>query len=107
MHKRKPILLREALDEFLKNLGAERKVKEGMALNYWAEVVGPYISKASEPERVENGVLYVKVIDSSWKHHLFMLKREIINKLNQKLKAEVIHEIVFIDVGYNLKNKVF
>ncbi len=105
MHKRKPVALKEVLDEFLKNLGAEHKVKEGMALNCWNEVVGSYISKVSEPERVEKGVLYVKVIEPTWKHHLFMLRREIIKKLNEKLKAEIIHEIVFIDAGYDFKNK--
>ncbi len=106
MHRRKPVALKDVLDEFLRNLGAEHKVKEGMALNYWNEIVGPYISKVSEPERVEKGVLYVKVVDSSWKHHLFMIRREIISRLNEKLKAEVIHEIVFIDAGCDFKNKV-
>ncbi len=105
MRRRKPVLLGEALDNFLKNLGVEKKVKEGMAVNRWAEVVGPYIAKVSIAEKVENGVLYVKVINPSWKHHLFMMRREIINKLNDSLKADVIREIVFIDAGYDFKNK--
>jgi len=47
----------------------------------------------------------VKVTNPSWKHHLFMMRREIINKLNDSLKADVIREIVFIDAGYDFKNK--
>lgn len=105
MRRRKPVLLGEVLDTFLKNLGVEKKVKEGMAVSRWAEIVGPYIAKVSIAERVENGVLYVKVTNPSWKHHLFMMRREIINKLNDSLKADVIREIVFIDAGYDFKNK--
>jgi predicted nucleic acid-binding Zn ribbon protein len=105
MRRRKPVSLGEVLDTFLKNLGVEKKVKEGMAVSRWAEIVGPYIAKVSIAERVENGVLYVKVTNPSWKHHLFMMRREIINKLNDSLKADVIREIVFIDAGYDFKNK--
>jgi len=45
MRRRKPVSLGEVLDTFLKNLGVEKKVKEGMAVSRWAEVVGPYIAK--------------------------------------------------------------
>ncbi len=105
MRKRNPVLLGEVLKWFLKNIGVEHKVKEGMVVEYWDKVVGPYIASVSMAERMENGVLYVKVVNSSWKHHLFMLRREIINKLNHKLGADVINEIVFIDVGHDLKTK--
>lgn len=99
MRRKGPVLLGAVLDEFLKNIGVERKVKEGMVLERWSEVVGPYIAKVSKADKIENGVLYVKVINSSWKHHLFMLRREIIKKLNDSLKLDVVREIVFIDSG--------
>lgn len=99
MRRKGPVLLGSVLDEFLKNMGVERKIKEGMALERWSEIVGPYIAKVSKADRIENGVLYVKVINSSWKHHLFMFKREIIKKLNDSLKLDVVREIVFIDSG--------
>ncbi|CUU02022.1 Protein of unknown function (DUF721) [Candidatus Thermokryptus mobilis] len=106
MRKKGPTLLGEVLIELLKELGIEHKVKEEMALSCWGEVVGPYIARVSFAERVENGVLYVKVENPSWKHHLFMLRREIIKKINDHLKSNAIKEIVFIDVGQNFKNKV-
>jgi len=106
MRKKGPILLGEVLNELLKELGIERKIKDELALSYWAEVTGPYIARVSFAERVENGVLYVKVENSSWKHHLFMIRKEIIRKLNDRLKSDVIKEIVFIDVGQDFKNKV-
>jgi len=105
MRRRKPVSLGEALNELLKNIGIEHKVKEEMAVSCWADVVGPHIANVSKAERVERGVLYVKVINPSWKHHLFMLRHEIINKINNKLGTEAIHEIVFIDVGHDFKNK--
>ncbi|MCS7228572.1 MAG: DUF721 domain-containing protein [Candidatus Kryptonium sp.] len=106
MRKRGPVLFGKALDEFLKNMGVERPVKEGMAIEKWNEVVGPYIANVSKPEKIENGVLYVKVINPVWKHHLFMLRREIINKLNDSLKFNAVREIVFIDSGNDfLKTK--
>jgi len=99
MRKREPVLFGLALDELLKNMGIEHTVKEKMVLEKWSEVVGPYIAKVSKAERIENGVLYVRVVNPAWKHHLFMLRREIINKLNDSLKLNVVREIVFIDSG--------
>ncbi|CUT05782.1 Protein of unknown function (DUF721) [Candidatus Kryptobacter tengchongensis] len=99
MRKREPVLFGLALDELLKNMGVEHTVKEKMVLEKWSEVVGPYIAKVSKAERIENGVLYVRVVNPAWKHHLFMLRREIINKLNDSLKLNVVREIVFIDSG--------
>jgi predicted nucleic acid-binding Zn ribbon protein len=106
MRKKRPTLIAEALDRILKELGIEHKVKEEMALSCWSEIVGPYIARVSFAERVENGVLYVKVENPAWKHHLFMLRREIIKKINEHLKFDAIKEIVFIDIGQNFKNKV-
>lgn len=99
MRRREPVLFGLALDELLKNMGVEHTVKEKMVLEKWSEVVGPYIAKVSKAERIENGVLYVRVVNPAWKHHLFMLRREIINKLNDSLKLNVVREIVFIDSG--------
>lgn len=99
MRKKGPISLGLALDDLLRSIGLEQTVKEKMAVEKWDEVVGPYIAKVSKAERVENGVLYVKVINSTWKHQLFMLRREIINRLNDSLKFSAIREIVFIDSG--------
>ncbi|MEN3037613.1 MAG: DUF721 domain-containing protein [Candidatus Kryptonium sp.] len=106
MRKRGPVLFGKALDELLKNMGVERPIKEGMAIEKWNEVVGPHIAKVSRPIRIENGVLYVEVTNPAWKHHLFMLRREIINKLNNMLKFDAVREIVFIDSGNDfLKTK--
>jgi predicted nucleic acid-binding Zn ribbon protein len=108
MRKGNPRSISEIINSLLKNLGVEQKVKENLAIVYWNEVVGEYIAGVSEAESVENGVLYVKVSNPAWKHQLFMMRRDIINRLNAKLKYEAIKEIVFIDVGEKInKNKNF
>jgi predicted nucleic acid-binding Zn ribbon protein len=61
----------------------------------WAEVVGEQIARVTVPERFENGVLFVGVSRAPWRTELSMKRREIIEKLNKRAKANVVKDIRF------------
>lgn len=87
--------LGESLRLLLRNLEIETKVKEHMAAGSWSQIVGEAVAKISEVDRVEDGVLFVKVESSSWRNELAFMRREIISKINTMLGEEIIHEIRF------------
>ena len=59
------------------------------------ETVGNKISKNTEPMSVKNGILVIKTTNPVWKQELQIQKTEIIKKLNNRLKKNIIKEIRF------------
>lgn len=61
----------------------------------WDDAVGPMIASNTNPCRLKNGTLFVKVSTSTWMQQLQFMKREIMEKVNSAFKAEQIKNIYF------------
>ena len=88
--------LKTAIKIFLRKSGLEKGVKQNTALLLWDEVVGENIAENTNPEKVEHGTLLVTVENSSWRQELVFKKKEIIDKLNNKIGKKTIKDIRFI-----------
>jgi predicted nucleic acid-binding Zn ribbon protein len=88
--------LKTAIKIFLRKSGLEKGVKQNTALLLWDEVVGKNIAENTNPEKVEHGTLLVTVENSSWRQELVFKKKEIIDKLNNKIGKKTIKDIRFI-----------
>ena len=84
-----------AIRSFLKKSGLNNGVEQQKALKLWGEAVGNKISKNTKPISVKNGTLLIKTTNSVWKQELQIQKTEIIKKLNNKFKKNIIKEIRF------------
>jgi len=93
MGEAKPI--NQLIYQFLKSIGIKGKIEENFAIVHWDKVVGDEIAKQTEPFRVTDGILYVKVADTVWRNELYFLKNEIIKKLNEKVGKQIITDIKF------------
>lgn len=91
-----PQSLGASLSEFLRSLGIEGRVHEYEVMGRWAEIVGENIADASEPIRVSDGVLLVKVRSSSWRNELVYMKDEILDKIEKMVAKGVIRDIKYI-----------
>jgi len=80
----------------LQKFGIENAVAQNNALNIWNEVVGETVAKNTLPERVEHGIIIVKVSSPTWRQELFFQKNEIIKKINKNIGKNVIKDIRFI-----------
>ena len=87
--------IQKALRNFLKKSGLDNGVEQQKALKIWDKTVGNKISNKTEPVSVKNGTLVIKTINSDWKQELQIQKTEIIEKLNKRLKKNIIKEIRF------------
>lgn len=87
--------LGEALQKLLRNLEIEPQVKQHLAAANWPKIVGEAVAKVSAVERVEKGVLFVKVESSAWRNELTFMRREFIKKINDFLGEELIRDIRF------------
>ena len=88
--------LKSAIKKAVVSAGVEKALKQESAVFLWGEVVGKRISSVSTAEKVDKGVLTVKTESPTWRQELHMQKKEIIDKINNKIGSKTIKEIRFI-----------
>ena len=88
------------LDSLLKCLikenGFDELIEQQNAIDVWNAAVGRVISEKTEPILVENGVISVKVKNSSWRQELQLQKDHIIKRVNRQLNKKTIKDIRFV-----------
>lgn len=84
------------IDNVFNQIKKKLKISEFYDLNLnkiWKEATGDLISQVSMPIHLEEGVLTVNVRDTIWVNELNLLKREIINRINENLGKEMLKDI--------------
>lgn len=93
---KKPKALGHSITSLLKSMGIEEKVKEHQAINEWSYIVGENVSKVTKAQNVVNGILFVKVKNSSWRSELIYMRQEILIKIDKTVGRGIIKEVRFI-----------
>lgn len=75
--------------------GVSTAIKNCELLSLWPQVVDERAGKNTEPIKIKNRTLYVAAASPAWAQELSFLKKEIINKFNQKAGEEAIFDIRF------------
>jgi predicted nucleic acid-binding Zn ribbon protein len=84
------------LDQSLKRFDLTSRLDEYGVWPIWREIVGPVIARNAQPEKIRNGTLFVKVSSPVWMQELQFMKDMIADKLNHRLKSEVVKNILFM-----------
>ena len=95
MRRSKTQSLSDAIREFVKGTGIERKLKETDAVQSWEELLGKTIGSYTRNISLKNKVLVVEITSSVVKNELFMMREEIRHKLNERAGEELISTIIF------------
>ncbi|HCX90801.1 MAG: hypothetical protein COW04_02280 [Deltaproteobacteria bacterium CG12_big_fil_rev_8_21_14_0_65_43_10] len=83
------------LEDALRELKYNTKLKEHLVLEVWDEVVGEYIAKQTQPESIRDNKLFVRVSTLPWIRQLESLKQMIIERLNRRVGKTVLKEVQF------------
>jgi len=75
--------------------GIAKEIREHRLLLEWNKVVGERVANRTLPDRLEKGVLWVRVETSSWMHQLSFMKDEIIVKANELCGEELVTDLHF------------
>jgi len=86
----KPRHIGDLLGQALKQHGLESGFKRGAALALWPEIAGESLSQLTEAERLEDGVLYVRVCDSVVGHQLTYMREDFLRRYREKLPGVVL-----------------
>jgi hypothetical protein len=94
-----PERLGTVLDQSIKRLDLSGRLDEYGIWPVWNDTVGITIARNAQPEKIRNGTLFVKVSSPVWMQQLQYMKEMIAEKLNQRLRAEIVKNIFFV-VGH-------
>ena len=89
-----PQLLPDLLQKQLAGLGLAERLREVEIWRLWPEVVGPVVASRAQPLRIINGTLTIVVSSAAWMQELRFLATMMKEKLNDRLGAGLIKEIV-------------
>jgi len=84
-----------ALEEFVQGLGIGGTLRRYDVLTLWREIVGEQVAKAARPERIEKGVLLVRVETAPWRAELSLRKAEIMKRIAAVVGNGVVNDIRF------------
>lgn len=93
--KTKDVHMRDAILSFFKSVGMRDRFEENLAIALWDSTVGKQIALHTEPVRVTQGVMMIKVDEDVWRTELSYRKHELIQEINQKIGKKTINEIKF------------
>ena len=78
------------LEKVIAQLGLEKRVREEEILRAWEDIVGPFIAQHSCPQRLADGILYIRVLQPTMLYELDRtLRADILAKLKQRFGRAV------------------
>ncbi|MBY0245174.1 MAG: DUF721 domain-containing protein [Sphingobacteriaceae bacterium] len=96
MRKPNDVTLKQAIEKMLSVYKLKGKYDETGIVNLWPEVMGTAVANRTQQIYVHQKKLFVRVESSVIKNDLLIIRDAIIQKLNDKVGAKVIQEIVFL-----------
>lgn len=84
----------EVLKAFVKENNFDKKLKEVDIVQSWEELLGKTIAHYTKNVTLKNGVLQVEVSSAVVKNELFLLRDEILRKLNENAGENLVSKII-------------
>jgi predicted nucleic acid-binding Zn ribbon protein len=94
MEKTNTRQIREILLEFLRENKLDSKFRERNLVGSWEELMGKTISKATKNIYIKDRKLFVVISSSVIRNELYMLKNEIVRKLNERAGEAIISDLI-------------
>jgi len=94
--KSNEILLKDAIEAFLKENNLDTRLNETRLIGAWEEVTGKLIARHTNQMYVKNRALFVKVDAAALREELTYQKSKLIKELNKLAGIEAIDDIKFL-----------
>ena len=77
-------------------LGLGERVREGEVMAAWKGIVGDFNAMHSMPDRLREGVLYVRVLQPTVRFELERLRPQVVAKLKERFGVRTVREVRFV-----------
>ena len=88
------------LQDFLSTSMPKSVGEEVRIFGAWPRAVGQEISRQAIPKGFKNGILFVETKHPIWTTELNSKRHQILRRLNQELKQDLVREIFFRQARY-------
>jgi predicted nucleic acid-binding Zn ribbon protein len=95
MITKSPQPLETVLDSLIQNLGLGNKIQQYQIFELWNDIVGEQVARVTSVERIDNGVVTIKVAAAPWRTELVFRKQEILEKIHHAMNSTLITDIRF------------
>jgi hypothetical protein len=96
MGEKNEMNIKQALDQYMKRFGLQRKVEEIKLVQLWPEIAGEFIARNTSDLQVRERRLIIRVNSSVIKHQLLISRDTIIQRVNQFMEQEYINDLVLL-----------
>ncbi|MGN0032310.1 MAG: DUF721 domain-containing protein [Candidatus Limimorpha sp.] len=86
--------LADLIKAFYHDNDRDNAIEEQMVIDSWKSVVGDFVASHTLRLTIRNNVLFVKVDADSLRNELLFAKSLLMEKLNSKVKSEILKDIV-------------
>ena len=93
MFRRKVKPLSEVLGKVLRDGGLELPLLQKRVVDAWDEIVGPNVEQYTQEKSIRNQTLFVKISNPALRQDLFMMRTQLVKRLNEHVGSFVISEI--------------
>jgi len=94
MRRNKALPIGTLLKQYVRAMRIENKLKEVQLVREWENVVGRTIARSTRKIYVYKKVLYVQLNSSIIRNELFMIRSQLIKRLNEEVGEKVIDKLV-------------
>lgn len=85
--------LSQLLNDVLNKYELNEIVEKNLLIEKFKEVVGEHIAKQIEFKNFEKGILTIEVESSSWKNEIFLLREQIVEKINNAFGKQIVKHL--------------
>ena len=86
----------DQLRTLLKEFNLEKNYIEYEIKNNWSTIVPAQIAKIATPEKVEQGIVYLRVTSELWKKEIRPRQKELLQMINDSLNHSNLKEIKLV-----------
>lgn len=94
-----PARIGSMVEGILEKHGVREQVRRMEVLELWPEIVGEDLAKVTRATGVESRTLFVEVRSSAWLMELNMMKREFLERVNERVEDTPFERVVFALAG--------
>lgn len=96
MRKANDKSLKEAIEQMLNVYKIKRRYDETAIVSAWPDLVGKSVANRTKELFIKDKRLFLRIESSVIKNELLMMRNQIIQKINDDAKTELVVEIVFL-----------
>ncbi|MDB5061844.1 MAG: RNA-binding protein [Mucilaginibacter sp.] len=96
MRKTNDKSLKEAIEQMLNVYKIKRRYDETAIVSLWPDLVGKSVANRTKELFIRDKKLFLRIESSVIKNELVLMRSQIIKKINEDAKTELVAEIVFL-----------